>query len=288
MAGSPSNRFGHGATRRLRGATRCRPRAKGGVGAAGGSHRGLGGHIQACPEGHVERVWYHACRHRRCPPCAWLQVERWLAPHKARLLACDHYHVLVTMPDERRELGWRNVRAMTTLVCATVHETLVERLGDAKSLGARPESSPRSNLESDMGLAPASALPGDRWWSDGEGQWRAARNGFLRPVRVVMAVFRGKRLAGHRYRRPPGTAHAARREAPMGSGTPVATNWAAGRGTWTSGSGTPWRGVLTYLARYIRGGPRANQRLVACATGRGQLLVPPPRGGDRPPRHGAS
>jgi hypothetical protein len=30
----------------------------------------LGGHIQACPEGHVERVWYNSCRHRLCPPCA--------------------------------------------------------------------------------------------------------------------------------------------------------------------------------------------------------------------------
>src|SRR5262245_60295615 len=53
----------------------------------------LGGHIQACPQGHVERVWHNSCRHRLCPQCAWLQVERWLARQKARLLACDHYHV---------------------------------------------------------------------------------------------------------------------------------------------------------------------------------------------------
>jgi hypothetical protein len=45
----------------------------------------LGGHIQACPEGHVERVWYNSCRHRLCPQCAWLQVERWLITQKARL-----------------------------------------------------------------------------------------------------------------------------------------------------------------------------------------------------------
>jgi hypothetical protein len=45
----------------------------------------LGGHIQACPEGHVERVWYNSCRHRLCPPCAWRQVERWLVRQKARL-----------------------------------------------------------------------------------------------------------------------------------------------------------------------------------------------------------
>jgi Transposase zinc-binding domain len=45
----------------------------------------LGGHVQRCPDGHVERVWYHSCRHRLCPPCHWLQIERWLATQKARL-----------------------------------------------------------------------------------------------------------------------------------------------------------------------------------------------------------
>jgi hypothetical protein len=155
----------------------------------------LGGHIQACPEGHVERVWYHACRHRRCPPCAWLQVERWLAPHKARLLACDHDHVLVTMPDERRELGLAHVRAMTTLVLATVHETLVERLGDAQSLGARPGIiAARHTLSQTRVLHPHLHCLMTGGGLTAEGQWWAARHGFLRPVRVVMAVFRGKRL----------------------------------------------------------------------------------------------
>jgi hypothetical protein len=27
----------------------------------------LGGHIQACPEGHVGRMWCNSCRHRLCP-----------------------------------------------------------------------------------------------------------------------------------------------------------------------------------------------------------------------------
>jgi hypothetical protein len=33
-----------------------------------------------------------------CPPCAWLQGTRWLLHQKARLLACDHYHVIFTIP----------------------------------------------------------------------------------------------------------------------------------------------------------------------------------------------
>ena len=38
-------------------------------------------------------------------------------------------------------------------------------------------------------------------------------------------------------------------------------------------------GVLTYLARYIRGGPPRQPAAGGVCEGRGQLLVPPPRGG---------
>jgi hypothetical protein len=92
----------------------------------------LGGQVQSCPDGHVERVWYHSCRHRLCPQCAGLQIERWLVQQKARLLACEHYHVIFTLPDELREWWLVNVRAMTTRLFATVHETLAELLGDVK------------------------------------------------------------------------------------------------------------------------------------------------------------
>jgi hypothetical protein len=27
----------------------------------------LGGHIPACPDGHLSRLWYHSCRHQACP-----------------------------------------------------------------------------------------------------------------------------------------------------------------------------------------------------------------------------
>ena len=65
-----------------------------------------GGHVQACPDGHVERIWYNSCRHRMCPQCAWVRIERWLVKQKARLLACEHDHVLFTIPHELTTCGW--------------------------------------------------------------------------------------------------------------------------------------------------------------------------------------
>src|SRR6266446_5530443 len=36
----------------------------------------LGGHIQACPDGHMSRIWYNSCHHRSCPQGAYLQTVR--------------------------------------------------------------------------------------------------------------------------------------------------------------------------------------------------------------------
>jgi len=98
----------------------------------------LGGHIQACPEGHVKRVWYNSCRHRRCAPYVWLQVERWRVRQRPRLLACDHDHVTFTVPDELRGLRLANSRAMTPLWFATVRETLGELRCNGQYVGAWP------------------------------------------------------------------------------------------------------------------------------------------------------
>ena len=166
------------------------------MGVAGVSHGGVGGHLQACPEGQVERVWYHSCRHRLCPQCAWLQVERWLVQQRARRLACEPDHVIFTVPDELRGLWLAHVRAMTHLWCATVHETRAALLGDAKYVGACPGRIAALHTWSQTLVLhpPLHGLVTGGGLTDA-GPWRPVRHGFLLPVRVVMALLRGKRLA---------------------------------------------------------------------------------------------
>ena len=227
----------------------------------------LGGHIQACPDGHIARVWDNSCRHRSCPQCAYLQTERWLAQQQARLLACDHYHVIFTLPHDLNPLWLANVPVMTTLLFQAVRATLVERLAAPKYLGAQPGILAALHTWSQTlmlhphvhclvtggGLSPA-------------GQWKAVRNGFLLPARVVMAVFRGKMLAAIRQ--------ALAREAlvlPEGLRPQQLVNLLNCLGHPTK---TKWNvrimeryrhgvGVVTSLARYLRGGPIKNARLVA-------------------------
>jgi len=159
----------------------------------------LGGHVQACPDGHMARIWYNSCRHRACPQCAYLQTERWLALQQARLLACDHYHVIFTLPHDLNPLWLANGPLMTTLLFQAVRETLFDVLADATYLGAQPGMITALHTWSQtLVLHPHvhCLVTGGGLTSDGP--WRAVRQGFLLPARVVMAVFRGKMLAAIR------------------------------------------------------------------------------------------
>jgi hypothetical protein len=227
----------------------------------------LGGHIQACPDGHVSRVWYNSCRHRSCPQCAYLQTERWLALQRARLLACDHYHVIFTLPHELNPLWLANVPVMTSLLLQAVRDTLGTLLADPKYLGAQPGIIAALHTWSQTlllhphlhclvtggGLTPA-------------GQWKAVRNGFLLPARVVMAVFRGKMVDTIRQtlaRRALALPEAMRPQQLCNLlnrlGHPRQTKWNVRvMERYRHGAG-----VVTYLARYLRGGPIKNARLMA-------------------------
>jgi hypothetical protein len=227
----------------------------------------LGGHIQACPDGHVLRVWYNSCRHRSCPQCTYLQTERWLALQQARLLACDHYHVIFTLPHELNPLWLANVRVMSALLFQTVRETLTTLLADPQYLGAQPGIIAALHTWSQTlvlhphlhclvtggGLTPA-------------GQWVAVRHGFLLPARVVMAIFRGKMVAAIRQTFARGALALPEPMRPQQFvnllhrlGHPTKTRWNVRiMERYRHGAG-----VVTYLARSLRGGPIKNARLVA-------------------------
>jgi hypothetical protein len=98
----------------------------------------LGGQVQACPDGHMARLWYNSCWHRACPPCASLQTEPWLALQQARLLAWDHSHGIFTLPHDLHPLWLANVPVMSTLLLQAVRETRCDVLADPQYLGAPP------------------------------------------------------------------------------------------------------------------------------------------------------
>ena len=98
------------------------------------------------------------------------------------------------------------------------------------------------------------------------GEWQAVRHGFLLPARVIMAVFRGKMLDAIRQACARGTLALPEPMRPQQFvnllnrlGHPRKTQWNVRiMERYRHGAG-----VVTYLARYLRGGPLKNGRLVA-------------------------
>ena len=227
----------------------------------------LGGHVPACPDGHMARLWDNSCRHRACPPCAYRQTERWLARQQARLLACDHSHVIFTLPHDRNPLWLAHVPILSTLLFQAARATLCTLLGAPTYLGAQPGLSVALHTWSQPlvlhpplhGLVTGGGL-------SAEGRWVAVRHGFLLPVRVVMAVFRGKRLGALRHAFVPDALVLPEAMRPQQFLHRLTRLGHAQKTPWHVHMRERYRhgaGVVPSRARSLRGGPSKHARLVA-------------------------
>lgn len=224
----------------------------------------LGGHVQACPEGHVERHWYNSCKHRSCPMCAYTSVERWLDRQKARVLDCDYYHVIFTLDSAFDSLWLANVRAMTDILFHASRDTLFELLSDQKYLGAEPGVTISLHTWGQMqGLHPHVHCLVTGGGLSPDGAWRAVENGYLLPGRVVRNLFRGKFIAAVRHGLEQG-----KLTVPSDVRLQQVLNLLnkLGRKKWNVCIRERYahaRGVLTYLGRYMRGGSISNRRIIS-------------------------
>jgi len=224
----------------------------------------LGGHVQACPEEHMERHWYNSCKHRSCPLCAFTSVERWLDRQKTRVLDCDYYHVIITVDSALDSLWLANVRAMTDILFHAAKETIFELLADPKYLGAEPGMTIALHTWGQMqGLHPHVHCLVTGGGLAPDGTWRAVNNGFLLPGRVARDLFRGKFIAAIRQGLGQG-----KLAVPNGERLQPVLNLLnkLGRKKWNVCIRERYghaNGVLTYLGRYMRGGSIANRRIVS-------------------------
>ena len=222
----------------------------------------LGGHVQRCPNGHLERVWYNSCRHRACPQCNGLAKERWLERTRARLIDCAHWHVVFTIAHELNVLWMLNTELMMSALFAAARDTLLELLHDAKHLGAQPGIMLALHTWGrSLNLHPhIHALVSDGGLRDGV--WISARRSHFLPATVVMHLFRGKLLDALRslHRRAE-----LRLPDDMSAERFISlTNRLGRKVKWNVRVCARYehgRGVSTYLARYVKGGPFNNTQI---------------------------
>jgi len=96
----------------------------------------LGGHVERCPHGHVERIFYNSCGHRGCPRCAPRKRRKWLLTRQGKLLPVRHYHAVFTLPHTFNDLWHWNFQAMGNLLFQSAVAALKALLADPHWLGA--------------------------------------------------------------------------------------------------------------------------------------------------------
>jgi hypothetical protein len=223
----------------------------------------LGGHGRRCPQGHVTESWYHSCCPRACPRWGTHQISQWLEQWQPQLLPTAHFHVIFTLPSELPELWQWNRAAMIEVLFRGGRETLLTLLGDPKWRGAQPGVlAALHTWGRTLTLHPHIHCLVSGGGLAAEGQGCAVRTGFLLPVAVVRSVFRGQVLeaseqlwlTGQLQCPPQRDADGIRR-----------VLLEAARQKWNIRMADPYphgRGVMKYLARYVRGGPSKDPRFV--------------------------
>lgn len=224
----------------------------------------LGGHVRRCPAGHIERAFYNSCHQRGCPQCQAMATETWLARQRARLLRCEHHHLIFTIPHELNALWCWNRAAMAKLLFGAVREALLELLGDPKYLGATPAFlSALHTWGRSLSLHPHVHVLAADGGLDDNGAWVRPRRSHFLPARVLMMLFRGKLLAALRQ-----SSERAQLRLPPDLSRERFTSLLnrLGRVKWNVRLCARYahgEGVAAYLARYLKGGALKNTQLVA-------------------------
>jgi len=228
----------------------------------------LGGHINSCPDGHFHQIAYNSCRHRSCPQCAWLAREQWLNQWKERLLVCPHHHCIFTLPHELNTVWRYNKAEFTEVLFHAASETLQELLGDEKYLGGRVGllcalHTWNQTLQEHIHLHVLVTAGGLGL----AGRWLQLKKSCLLPRKVLMIKFRGKfkamlkqKILSSRIQLPykmteQGFDELLRKLTKVDWNVKILNRYPSGTG------------VATYLARYLKGGPIGNSRLLSLEDG---------------------
>lgn len=221
-----------------------------------------GGHVEACPDGHIARVHYNSCKHRSCTLCNGLLKERWLIARQAKLLDCPHYHSIFTVPHEFIPLWLYNRSLFMKLLFQGTHSALMTFLSDSRHLGATPGMLMSfHSWGRNLSLHPHVHCLITAGGMDEKGEWRQPRRSHFLPVKALMLVFRGimtrllhEALEKQQLMLPPGTDR-------FGWHKRIKATKAKAWNVHLRERYDHAMGVVCYLARYVRGGPLRDRQV---------------------------
>lgn len=215
----------------------------------------LGGHLLQCDHCGQEHYAYHSCRNRSCPKCHRQDTEVWLAARRQELLPVPYFHVVLTLPQELRELVRRHQKDLYDMLLRAAAQALIMLAADPHYVGGligvlcvlhtwtrTLVYHPHVHC-----LVPAGGVSADRT------EWRPARTSYLVPVHALAKLFRGLFLDLVRQERPDMT-------------LPESV-WTKGWVVYCKPTVQGTEHVLNYLGRYVHRIALTNHRLLSIAEG---------------------
>jgi len=153
----------------------------------------LGEHLLQCDHCGQEHYVYHSCRNRSCPKCHRLDTEAWLADRRRELLPVPYFHVVLTLPQELRELVRRNQNDLYDILLRAAAQALIKLAADPHYVGGligvlcvlHTWSRTLAYHPHVHCLVPAGGVSADHT------EWRPARPTYLVPVQALAKLFRG-------------------------------------------------------------------------------------------------
>lgn len=227
----------------------------------------MGGHALYCNKGHLNGYWYNSCGHRSCPQCGALKKEQWLRKVDSFLLDSPHHHWVFTLPHALHEVRYYNRELCQKLLFDSVRKTLQVLSADKQYLGAKfggilSLHTWARNLTFHPHIHCLVTHGGLQ-----DGKWVEPKRKVMFPAKVMMQLFRGKYLAGLKQLLSRGELLLPKEMTKVRL-LSLINKW--GRLDWVVHCAKRYehgKGVVKYLARYIRGGAIKNSQLLKCNKG---------------------
>lgn len=152
----------------------------------------LGGSLHTCEGCGEEHYSFHSCGSRFCPICILRKTDQWVDKLKREALPVSHFHVIVTLPSELREIMRNNQQVAYPILMRSAFDALQKLAKDPRHLGGRIGGLCVLHTWSrTMSYHPHVhfAIPAGAIAEDGEA-WIDAKPGYLVPVNALKKVFR--------------------------------------------------------------------------------------------------
>jgi hypothetical protein len=157
--------------------------------------------LYRCPHDLSVKEVYHSCRNKGCTVCNASKQNQWLEAQQQRLLNCEHFHLVFTLPSEYHTLWLYNRKWFINTHFKVVSETLKALLHEPSSLTDKGKKHLKATTGyisvlhtwgRQLNLHPPIHCVITAGGLNKDGQWVRPKNDYLVPIRAIKALYRGK------------------------------------------------------------------------------------------------